>query len=113
MKKAILILGSLAVSLLIILIPILLTCSILFLCNFGIEISEDKYIVVCDNCNNNHDKDNPDHYKVAPKVIKLDKYTWVIITDAAQLGISPNNAATKYLNIFLPNSILVNAVSPI
>lgn len=36
MKKTILILGSLALSLLIVLIPILLTCSIIFSCDFGI-----------------------------------------------------------------------------
>ena len=32
------------------------------LCNFGCEISEDNYIVVCDNCNNKFDSNDKIYY---------------------------------------------------
>lgn len=35
------------------------------LCNFGIEVSDENYIVVCDNCNNRFDKEDNIYYFAA------------------------------------------------
>ena len=35
------------------------------LCNFGTEVAEDEYFVVCDNCNNKFDENDKIYYFAA------------------------------------------------
>ena len=70
-------------------------------CNKKIYLKNNDIIIycndcngnLCDNCNNNHNEDYPDHARVSPKVIILDKY----LDDYSQLPIYKCIACDKKL----------------
>ena len=54
---------------------------------------------LCDNCNNIHSKNYPDHIKVTPRVILLDKY--IDLEDHSKWTIYKSIACDKHLKAHL------------